>query len=92
MDGSVRIAWEADGFLGVRIVALRRPREEIVDYARRVADAALMNRTVLTLRSALREEFGGAFELDTGIGRGDWQDRHVVITFHPPRGMPNPEA
>jgi hypothetical protein len=91
MDGSVRIAWEADGFVGVRVVALRRSRSELVEYARRVADAALMNRTVGTLRSALRHEFDGAFEFDTGVGRGDRQDRHVVVTFHPPRGEPNPD-
>ncbi|MBA2554557.1 MAG: hypothetical protein H0V10_12900 [Geodermatophilaceae bacterium] len=89
MDGSVRIAWEADGFVGVRVVAARRPASELAEYARRVADAALFNRTTQTLRSALRHEFGGAFDFDTGVGRGDWRDGHLVVTFHPPRGTPN---
>jgi len=87
----VRIAWDADGFVGVRVIAERRPAGELAEYARRVADVALFNRTVQTLRSALRHELGPVFELDTGLGRGDWRDDHVVVTFHPPRGRPNPE-
>jgi hypothetical protein len=92
MDGSVRIAWEVEGFVGVRVVALRRPESELAEYARRVADAALFNRTTQTLRSALRQEFGGAFDFDTGVGRGDWRDGHLVVTFHPPRGTPNTQV
>ena len=92
MDGSVRIAWEADGFVGVRVVAERRPASELVDYARRVADIALFNRTAHTLRSGLRAEFGGAFEFETGGGRGDLRDGHILVRFLPPRGNPNPDV
>ncbi len=90
LDGSVRIAWEADGFQTVRVIAKRRPASELVEFASRVADIALFNRTAHTLRSGLREAFGGAFELDSGEGRGDRRDGEVVVRFHPPRGEPNP--
>ena len=93
MDGSVRIAWEADGFVGVRVVAERRPTSELVDFARRVADIALFNRTAHTLRSGLRDEFGAAaFELDTSAVRGDRRDGHLIVRFLPPRGEPNPDV
>lgn len=92
MDGSVRISWEADGFVGVRVLAERRPTSELVEFARRVADVALFNRTAHTLRSGLRDEFGAAaFEIDTGNARGDRRDDHVIVRFLPPRGAPNPD-
>jgi hypothetical protein len=89
-DGSVRIAWQADGFEAIHVLARFRERSELEAFARGVADAALFERTVADLRVALRKAFPGAFDLTTrepasGTAR-------VVIQFHPPRreGRPDP--
>jgi len=88
-DGSVRIAWQADGYEAIHVAARFRSREELTSYVQRVADIALLNRTLSELRSVLRQEFPGAFDLTTRQP----QDRpwRVVISFHPPQGRPNPD-
>jgi hypothetical protein len=88
-DGSVLIAWHADGFEAIRVRARFRPREELEAFARGVADAALLERSLGDLRAALRRAYPGAFDL---IAREPSSGpRHVVITFHPPKGAPNPD-
>jgi hypothetical protein len=88
-DGSVRIAWSADGFESIQVVARFRPRDELEEFARAVADAALVNRSVRDLRVALRERYPGAFDLTTREPRdAGWR---VVVSFHPPKGEPNPD-
>jgi hypothetical protein len=88
-DGSIRIAWQADGFEAVVVRGRFRPRAELDAFARAVADTALLERRVADLAAALRAAFPGAFDLrtDQPIG-GPWQ---VVITLHPPPGTPNPD-
>ena len=82
-DGSVRIAWQADGFEAIHVLARFRERAELEAFARRVADEALFERTVSDLRVALRKAFPGAFEMSTREpATGPWR---VVIQFHPPR-------
>lgn len=90
LDGSVVIAWEADGYGQIRVLGLRRSRGELTEFARGVADVALVNRTVHTLRTALRERFGGTFDLQTGPGR-DRAERDLLVSMHPPKGEPNPD-
>lgn len=88
-DGSVRIAWQADGFEAIHVVARFREREELEHFARGVADAALFERTLHDLRVALRAAFPGAFELSTKEPHGaPWR---VVITFLPPRRAGRPD-
>ena len=88
-DGSIRIAWQADGFEAIFVRARFRPAGELEDFAKGVADVALLERTLADLRTALRKHYPGAFELVTdepvsAPGR-------VIISFHPPRGEPNPD-
>lgn len=88
-DGSIRIAWQADGFEAIFVRARFRPAVELDEYARAVADVALLERTLPDLRSALRKHYPGAFDLITdepvsAPGR-------VIVSFHPPRGKPNPD-
>lgn len=88
-DGSVRIAWQADGYEAIDVYARWRSRAELDTFARDVADAALMNRTVRELQHALRVQHPGEFELvpyphDRAAAR-------VVIRVNPPRGEPNPD-
>ena len=64
-DGSIRIAWLADGYEAVLVRAPFRTREELADYARGIADEALFERTVASLRVALRARYPGAFDLVT---------------------------
>ena len=45
-DGSVRIAWKADGYEAIQVRARFRSREELADYARGIADEALFDRTL----------------------------------------------
>ena len=88
-DGSVRIAWEADGYVAIHVYARFWPTEALNDYARSVADAALTNRTVADLRLALRARYPGQF--DFNAPDADAPDSRVRIAFHPPRGEPNPD-
>lgn len=88
-DGSIRIAWQADGYEAILVRARFRTREELADYARGIADEALFDRTLAGLRVALRARFPGAFDLVTHEPAGrPWS---VVVTFHPPKGTPRPE-
>ena len=89
-DGSVRIAWQADGYVAIHVYARFWPKEALADYARGVADAALTNRSLPDLRRALRARYPGAFEIEAPDA--DAPDRRVRIVFHPPRGEPNPDA
>ena len=89
-DGSVRIAWEADGYVAIHVYARFWPRRALNDYARDVADIALTNRTVPELRRSLRAIHPGAFDFEAPDA--DAPDRRVRITFHPPRGEPNPDV
>ena len=88
-DGSVRIAWQAEGYVAIHVYARFWPSETLADYARAVADDALTNRTVSELRRALRARFPGEFDMEAPDA--DALDRRVRISFHPPRGEPNPE-
>jgi hypothetical protein len=88
-DGSIRIAWHADGFEAIVVRARFRPPAEVGDLAKGVADLALLERTLPDLRSALLERFPGAFDLLTDEpADAAWQ---VIVRFHPPRGEPNPD-
>ncbi|CAN5618447.1 hypothetical protein BH23CHL8_BH23CHL8_15690 [soil metagenome] len=88
-DGSHSIAWRADGYESIVVRARFRPAAELEAFARGVADVALLERTLPDLRSALRRAFPGAFDLVTReSAAAPWQ---VVVTFHPPRGEPNPD-
>lgn len=89
LDGSVRIAWNADGFEAIDVYGRWRSRQELETFARDVADAALMNRTEADLRTALRRAHPGEFELvphphDRPLPR-------LVVRLHPPAGKPNPD-
>ena len=88
-DGSIRIAWQADGFEAILVRARFRPAAQLEDYARGVADIALLERTLPDLRVALQQRFPGAFDLltDEPASRA-WR---VIVRFHPPRGEPNPD-
>jgi hypothetical protein len=88
-DGSVRIAWDADGYEAIHVVARFRPREELEAFARDVADAALFERTLPDLRVALRATHPGAFDLSTREP-ADGPNR-VVVSFHPPRREGRPD-
>jgi len=88
-DGSIRIAWQADGFEAISVRARFRPAAELEDYAKVVADVALLERTLPDLRTALRKRYPGAFDLLTDEpAAAPWQ---VIVSFHPPRGEPNPD-
>ena len=50
---------------------------------------ALLERTLPDLRSALRKRYPGEFDLITDEPVSTpWR---VIISFHPPRGQPNPD-
>jgi hypothetical protein len=88
-DGSIRIAWHNELFDAVVVRARFRPRSELDAFAREVADLALLERTLPDLRTALRKHFPGEFDLITQESTtAPW---HVVVSFHPPRGEPNPD-
>lgn len=88
-DGSIRIAWQADGFEAIFVRARFRPALDLDDYAKNVADVALLERTLPDLRSALRKRYPGEFDLITDEPvSAPWR---VIISFHPPRGQPNPD-
>ncbi|MDP8905211.1 MAG: hypothetical protein M3N29_07840 [Chloroflexota bacterium] len=88
-DGSMRIAWQAEGYVAIHVYAQFWPHEALADFASQVADAALTNRTVPDLRRELRRRFGGTFDLQAPDE--DAPDRRVVVAFHPPPGEPNPD-
>jgi hypothetical protein len=88
-DGSIRIAWLADGFQAIDVMGRWRTRAELDSVARDVADAALLNRTVRELGVELRKQHPGEFELvpyphDRNVPR-------VVVRLNPPPGEPNPD-
>lgn len=88
-DGSVRIAWQAEGFEAIHVYARFWSGEEVQLRARGVADVALLNRTVHDLRRGLRQRFGGGFDLHAPDA--DAPDRRVAVFFDPPTGTPNPD-
>jgi hypothetical protein len=88
-DGSIRIAWQADGFEAIFVRARFRPARELDAFARTVADVALLERTLPDLRTALRKHFPGAFDMVTDEPRS--APGRVIVSFHPPRGEPNPD-
>ena len=88
-DGSIRIAWHADGFEAIHVRARFRAPEELAAWARGIADEALLERTLQGLRARLRDRYPGAFDLttrETADSPGT-----VIVTFHPPRGTPRPD-
>jgi hypothetical protein len=88
-DGSIRIIWHADGFEAILVRARFRTRAELEAFARDVADVALLERTRGELAVALRRRYPGAFDLLTSEPQGGpW---HVIVSFHPPKGEPNPD-
>jgi hypothetical protein len=88
-DGSVRIAWSADGFEAIIVRARFRPRQQLTAFASGVADVALLERSLADLRRGLRVRFPGAFDLITHEpAAAPWQ---VIVNFHPPPGEPNPD-
>ncbi|HET7676750.1 MAG TPA: hypothetical protein VFK38_02780 [Candidatus Limnocylindrales bacterium] len=90
IESAVRIAWTAEGYETITVLAPRRSREELDNFARGVADEALLNRSLHGLRSALRQRFDGTFEFDHR--RRDGEGRPIVLVkLHPPRGQPNPD-
>jgi len=88
-DGSVRIAWNAEGFEAIHVYAQFWPSAELQLRAQGVADIALTNRTVHDLRRGLRERFGGSFNIQAPDE--DAPDRRVAVFFDPPAGEPNPD-
>ncbi|HSM34238.1 MAG TPA: hypothetical protein VK987_09120 [Anaerolineae bacterium] len=88
-DGSIRIAWQADGFEAILVRARFRPAGELHDFAKGVADVALLERTLPDLRTALRSRYPGEFDLVTDEPVST--PGRVIVTFHPPRGEPNPD-
>jgi hypothetical protein len=88
-DGTIAIAWHADGYETVLVRARHRPSKELEGFAREVADVALLERSLADLGTALRRRFPGAFDLHTvEPASGSWR---VVVSFHPPRREPNPD-
>ena len=88
-DGSIRIAWQADGFEAIFVRARFRPSTDLDEYAMAVADVALLERTLPDLRTALRKQYPGEFDLVTDEPLS--APGRVIISFHPPRGEPNPD-
>ncbi len=89
LEAGVRIAWSAEGYEFIHVQARWRSPEELEGFARAVADVALFNRTVADLRTALRREFPGSFELETA--GSDGRGARIIVRFHPPPGEPNPD-
>lgn len=88
-DGSIRIAWHADGVEAIHVRARFRTPDELAAWARGVADEALLERTVQGLHARLRERYPGAFDLSVRHPSG--QPGTVLISFHPPKGTPRPD-
>jgi len=88
-DGSIHIAWQADGYEAIFVRARFRPAHELHGFAKGVADVALLERTLPDLRTALRSRYPGEFDLVTDEPvSAAWR---VIVTFPPPRGEPNPD-
>jgi hypothetical protein len=90
MDGSVRIAWVADGYRSIDVYGRWRTADELATFAREVADVALVNRSVAELRAALRVARPGEFDLV--VHPHDASGPRVVIRLNPPPGEPNPDV
>lgn len=88
-DGSIRIAWQVDGFEAILVRARFRPASELESLAKGVADVALLERTLPDLRTALRKQYPGAFDLLTDQPAS--RPGRVIVSFHPPPGEPNPD-
>lgn len=88
-DGSVRIAWEADGYEAIHVYAQFWPAPELGRFAGTVADIALTNRTLADLRRGMRREYLAAYDMEAPDA--DAPDRRVAIRFLPPPGEPNPD-
>ncbi len=88
-DGSIRIAWQADGFEAILVRARFRPARELDGFAKGVADVALLERTLPDLRTELRKRYPGEFDLITDEPVS--APGCVIVSFHPPRGEPNPD-
>jgi len=88
-DGSIRIAWQADGFEAIVVRARFRPARDLDGFAKTVADVALLERTLPDLRNALRKRYPGGFDLVTDEPAS--KPGRVIISFHPPPGEPNPD-
>ena len=85
----IRIAWQADGFEAILVRARFRPPAQLEDFARGVADVALLERTLSDLRTALRAAVPGRLRpRHRRTGDPPWQ---VIVRFHPPPGEPNPD-
>ena len=88
-DGSIRIAWHADGYEAILVRARFRSAPELDEFAQNVADVALLERSLPDLRTALRKRYPGAFDPITDDPQG--APGRVIISFHPPPGEPNPD-
>lgn len=88
-DGSIRIAWEADGYVAVHVYARFWPSRVLSELASGVADICLTNRTVGDVRRQMRTRYPGEFDMEAPDA--DAPDRRIRINFHPPRGTPNPD-
>lgn len=93
LDGSVIIAWDADGFSAIQIRAPRRTVDELQAFARAVADAALVHRSASALRAALRAHLPAdpGFDLEPRARHRYPGEPHLLVTLRPPRGEPNPD-
>lgn len=86
----MRIAWQAEGYDAIHVYARFWPNAALGEYARGVADIALTNRSVAELRRSLRARYPGQFDFEAPDA--DAPDQRVRISFHPPRGEPNPDV
>lgn len=91
MDGSVRIAWTTGEHSEIRVYAPKRSNAELTAFARRVADHALVARSLPELRRELRQEFLATFDIDSRTSRGAEGGGLVIVRLLPPRGEPNPD-
>ncbi len=89
-DGTIRIAWQADGYAAIHVQAPFRSLVELEEFARGVADCALTNRSLADLQRALRAAYPGM--LDVEAPDADAPDRRVLVRVHPPPGEPNPDV
>lgn len=88
-DGSVRIAWEADGYEAIHVLARFRERAELEEWARGIADLALFERSYPALRAAIVRTWPGLCTV--GTRRTPGSRPRVLVSFLPPRGEGRPE-